>query len=260
MFASQRAMALGRLRLAAWVVAATLAGAALSPAVRAEDCAGADALVSQAAAVADLAGREALLRGAVAVCPGQLSALASLAGVLAEQGRGAEAEVFRQRLATERQRAGGGAAVATAVVGAEAIAQALTAQPAPDGLSRSIVMLTDKPRIDLQIRFAFGSDELLPEALVQLAQVGQALAAEGLRTTRISIEGHTDAVGAPTYNRQLSQRRAERVREVLANRFGIAAGRLSAIGHGPDHPVAPNDSDEGRARNRRVTFVNIGPP
>jgi outer membrane protein OmpA-like peptidoglycan-associated protein len=72
------------------------------------------------------------------------------------------------------------------------------------------------------------------------------------------IEGHTDARGRPEFNKTLSQRRAEAVREALVSR-GVAAERVLAEGFGPDKPLADNTSDEGRARNRRIE-IKIIPP
>jgi OOP family OmpA-OmpF porin len=74
------------------------------------------------------------------------------------------------------------------------------------------------------------------------------------QTTTV-VEGHTDAVGTEAYNQSLSERRAMAVREVLVNEFGIQPGRVDAIGFGEARPVADNDSEEGRAINRRVEAV-----
>ncbi len=68
----------------------------------------------------------------------------------------------------------------------------------------------------------------------------------------VSIDGHTDSVGAETYNQQLSQRRAQAVVDMLVNTYGIEASRLKAVGYGESQPVASNDTAEGRAENRRV--------
>ena len=68
------------------------------------------------------------------------------------------------------------------------------------------------------------------------------------------IEGHTDSVGEDAYNLQLSQSRAEAVLGRLVER-GVDAGRLSAEGRGEFNPTAPNDTAEGRARNRRVQLT-----
>lgn len=71
---------------------------------------------------------------------------------------------------------------------------------------------------------------------------------------KLSIEGHTDSRGDDDDNMQLSQRRAEAVREFLINK-GIAADRLVAKGFGETKPVATNDTKDGRAQNRRVEFL-----
>lgn len=67
----------------------------------------------------------------------------------------------------------------------------------------------------------------------------------------VEIIGHTDSVGSATYNHSLSRNRAEAVREYLADQ-GINLSRITARGHGEEHPVADNGTEEGRARNRRV--------
>jgi OOP family OmpA-OmpF porin len=66
------------------------------------------------------------------------------------------------------------------------------------------------------------------------------------------IEAHTDSLGPEAYNQGLSQRRAEAVIDVLTSRFGVAPERLVAKGYGESQPVASNDTEEGRAANRRV--------
>ncbi len=73
---------------------------------------------------------------------------------------------------------------------------------------------------------------------------------------RFSVEGHTDSTGPPAFNQRLSQARADVVREFLIVR-GMEPGRLDAIGFGPDHPIAPNGTPEGRARNRRTVLRRI---
>ena len=70
---------------------------------------------------------------------------------------------------------------------------------------------------------------------------------------KIAIEGHTDSDGAAVANRNLSQSRAEAVREYLMSR-GIAGDRMRAIGYGEDRPITDNNSPEGKAKNRRVAF------
>ncbi|MBI5586165.1 MAG: DUF4892 domain-containing protein [Deltaproteobacteria bacterium] len=72
---------------------------------------------------------------------------------------------------------------------------------------------------------------------------------------KVYIVGHTDNQGVLAYNLELSQRRAEAVAQTLAQRFGIDGRRLVAKGVGPLAPLAPNDQEAGRAKNRRVELV-----
>ncbi|GAB0057203.1 Peptidoglycan-associated lipoprotein [Candidatus Magnetaquicoccaceae bacterium FCR-1] len=72
-------------------------------------------------------------------------------------------------------------------------------------------------------------------------------------TLRVEIQGHTDRIGSAQSNERLSRRRAEAVRDHLAGR-GIEVGRLQVIGLGFEQPIASNDTEEGRAKNRRVVL------
>ena len=71
----------------------------------------------------------------------------------------------------------------------------------------------------------------------------------------LTIEGHTDNVGAPAANQTLSQKRAEAVKAALVSTYGVDAGRLTAKGFGASKPAAPNTTPEGRQTNRRVELV-----
>ena len=102
------------------------------------------------------------------------------------------------------------------------------------------------------VSFDTGRSELRPESETVLVQVLALL--ESHPDLNLSVEGHTDNVGSPTANAALSARRAEAVRAWLVGR-GVAASRLSSAGHGDTRPVASNDDEEGRARNRRVELV-----
>lgn len=73
---------------------------------------------------------------------------------------------------------------------------------------------------------------------------------------RIEVGGHTDSTGSHEYNVRLSHARARSVRMYLLEQ-GIKPGRLSARGYGPDKPIADNETDDGRAKNRRVEFVVV---
>jgi outer membrane protein OmpA-like peptidoglycan-associated protein len=70
---------------------------------------------------------------------------------------------------------------------------------------------------------------------------------------RVSVEGHTDNVGAETMNMKLSQARADEVRAYLVKK-GVAEDRLEAIGFGPTRPIASNKTETGRGQNRRTEF------
>jgi len=69
------------------------------------------------------------------------------------------------------------------------------------------------------------------------------------------VEGHADSNGAAAYNKQLSQRRADSVRNALIRDYNIAENRLSAVGYGEERPIADNRTADGRRANRRVVAV-----
>ena len=73
--------------------------------------------------------------------------------------------------------------------------------------------------------------------------------------TTAVIEGHTDNVFTAEYNQKLSQARADSVRQYLISNFGIKASRLTSVGYGLTKPIASNDTEEGRQKNRRVQAV-----
>src|SRR5258708_31036310 len=77
------------------------------------------------------------------------------------------------------------------------------------------------------------------------------------RGLNLQIEGLTDSVGGDDFNQQLSERRADSVRDFLAQQ-GVSASSITARGFGKTQPVASNDSAEGRQRNRRVELVVNG--
>ncbi len=106
--------------------------------------------------------------------------------------------------------------------------------------------------------FAFNSATILPASTQFLNAVGTALQSPYLAHYRFRIEGHTDSMGSDTYNMVLSARRAQSVKKYLAKNFGIASERLTSEGRGKREPIAPNETPEGRQKNRRVEIVNLG--
>ena len=105
------------------------------------------------------------------------------------------------------------------------------------------------------VLFDTGSYTLKPGAREKLAKIsGIVLAHPGLS---LQIEGHTDSVGGDEFNQQLSERRADSVRDFLAEQ-GVAPSTITAHGFGKTQPVASNETAEGRQRNRRVELVVNG--
>ncbi len=75
-------------------------------------------------------------------------------------------------------------------------------------------------------------------------------------SVRIRVAGHTDNVGNPRRNQTLSQARAQAVRDYLVS-HGIDGGRIEAVGYGDQRPIATNDTEEGRAQNRRIEAIEL---
>ena len=73
--------------------------------------------------------------------------------------------------------------------------------------------------------------------------------------TSASIEGHTDNIASAAYNQKLSEKRSSSVRQYLIDKFGVDGARISAAGYGLTKPIAGNDTEEGRQKNRRVEAV-----
>lgn len=102
---------------------------------------------------------------------------------------------------------------------------------------------------ELDINFASGSDQLTEDSKAGIDELLVILKANPLST--LVIEGYTDSVGSAKYNKQLSQKRANSVRRALMKE-GIAGDRISSYGLGEENPIADNNTEEGRAKNRRV--------
>ena len=108
------------------------------------------------------------------------------------------------------------------------------------------------------IFFEPGSSRVAPEYYPDLDKLGRVLTAPQYSSNRILITGHTDNLGNSRYNRLLSERRAESVKQYLVKHFPIRPDRLVTRGYGASQPIAPNDTPEGRDKNRRIEIVNIG--
>ena len=117
-------------------------------------------------------------------------------------------------------------------------------------------------QIDLNadVLFDFDKADVLPKAEETLKKAADAIRERGPKGT-VRIEGHTDAKGDDNYNMKLSVRRAESIRNWLAQKGGLSGVNFTTQGFGKTQPVAPNtnpdgsDNPEGRQKNRRVTIV-----
>jgi outer membrane protein OmpA-like peptidoglycan-associated protein len=106
---------------------------------------------------------------------------------------------------------------------------------------------------DETTRFESARANLTPEAEARLAQISDQLIADN-RNVFVEIQGHTDSTGNPALNQNLGLQRAEAVRLFL-NKRGVPLNRMASISYSDTAPVAPNDTPEARAANRRVVLI-----
>jgi len=104
------------------------------------------------------------------------------------------------------------------------------------------------------ISFRFDKSDIIPSPSPILDMAVEII--KGCPMSKIEIQGHTDWMGSDDYNMKLGQRRADIVKKYLVN-HGIEADRLSTKSYGESKPIATNDTKEGRAKNRRIVFVEI---
>lgn len=114
-------------------------------------------------------------------------------------------------------------------------------------------VLTSTEEVTLKINFASNSNVVTAEHLSEIEKVANFL--KKYSDVNTVIEGHTDDRGADSYNTVLSQGRAEAVMNILIDRYGIEADRVSALGYGESRPVTSNATKSGRLENRRVVAV-----
>ena len=116
----------------------------------------------------------------------------------------------------------------------------------------------DKPKVSdraivnksLSIHFTTGSDEIMPGSYFTLDSLGETMLAFG--NTYLQVEGNTDSRGSEGANKTLSQKRAESVKAYLVKNFNLEEKRFVTVGQGSSKPVAPNETEDGRALNRRT--------
>ena len=125
----------------------------------------------------------------------------------------------------------------------EALERATAAGKLAEGKFVYAMVLSDDA-----VKFPVDKAALSPEAQARLTEFAERLKGEN-KNVYLEIQGHTDSTGAPAYNE-----RAEAVRKYL-NRQGVALNRMATISYGQEAPVAPNNTRDGRAQNRRVVVV-----
>jgi outer membrane protein OmpA-like peptidoglycan-associated protein len=110
-------------------------------------------------------------------------------------------------------------------------------------------------RVDLpaDVLFDFDKATIRTDAAQALGKLATVI--RGFPSAQVLLEGHTDSVGNDAYNQSLSERRADAVKTWLVGKEALDAGRLRTQGFGESKPVASNDTDQGRQKNRRVVAV-----
>lgn len=124
------------------------------------------------------------------------------------------------------------------------------------GSGVDVVRKGDNITLDMpgNVTFAFNSSDLNAQFYPVLDKVAQTLVEYD--KTVIEVAGHTDSVGSDAYNQQLSERRASSVATYLSG-HGVASTRVVTVGAGEGHPVASNETEDGRAQNRRVEITIV---
>jgi peptidoglycan-associated lipoprotein len=149
--------------------------------------------------------------------------------------------------ASQSAQAANSAAQQAAEVGRSADAHAAAVEAATRKLLFEVVLSED------QGKFKFNKTELPDEAKTAIDQM-----VSGLKDQKsavwIEIEGHTDNVGAKTYNEQLGMERAEVVKRYLYEQHQVPLHKMNVISYGEDKPASPNNTRDGRAQNRRVVI------
>ncbi|MBQ3245804.1 MAG: OmpA family protein [Bacteroidales bacterium] len=115
-------------------------------------------------------------------------------------------------------------------------------------------MMSEGKFVTYGITFDVGKATIKPESMGEINRIVQLMNENP--TLKFSVEGHTDSTGNAASNQTLSEQRSQAIVDKLVE-LGIAQDRLTAVGKGQNSPIADNNTDEGRAKNRRVEFVKI---
>ena len=109
-----------------------------------------------------------------------------------------------------------------------------------------------KPFVLDDVQFATAKAKITPDSFARLDALVEYMTHK--KTARLEISGHTDNAGKKAVNKKLSQQRADAIRDYLVSK-GIDASRIKAVGYGDEKPIAPNDTSEGRQKNRRIEAI-----
>ena len=119
------------------------------------------------------------------------------------------------------------------------------------------VDITDELKMELRVFFDNDKSTIKNQYKPEIAKVAEKMREYPNSTAR--VEGHASKTGpSARYNQRLSEARAVAVKSMLTNEFGIEPNRLSTVGYGYDQPIADNNTEEGRAMNRRVYAIITG--
>ena len=113
----------------------------------------------------------------------------------------------------------------------------------------------NKPKIDLEIHFDYNSADIAKGSAQAVQELGKALSDASMKGSTFVVAGHTDAIGSEAYNQDLSERRADTIKNYLVEHYGLNGSDLVTVGYGktrPKDPSAPMDPT-----NRRVQVVNM---
>ena len=160
---------------------------------------------------------------------------------------------------TEKIVGAGIGAVAGGAVGAYMDRQERELREQTAGTGVEVVRQGDEIILNMPsaITFAFDRYDIQPQFQTTLNEVAQTLSA--YPSTYIDVYGHTDSVGTDAYNMTLSQNRAQSVANYLSSR-NVAAARIATQGFGESQPIASNETEQGRAANRRGGASSTEPP
>ncbi|MDH5672078.1 MAG: OmpA family protein [Myxococcales bacterium] len=123
-------------------------------------------------------------------------------------------------------------------------------RPPPIRAKKGAPAAAEEPRFILEgVEFDTGKATIRPDSLPRLDTVVEYMSHK--KSTRIEISGHTDNVGNARTNQKLSEKRAKACREYLVSK-GIDGGRIETVGYGDARPIASNDTEDGRQKNRRI--------